>query len=793
MRRLEINGLRVELVHQPDARQAAALIQVGAGSHDEPDRWPGLAHLLEHLLFTGSAGWPDDGRLMSWIAAQGGRVNATTLARRSAWFFEVAPPQLADGLARLQDMLCHPLLDHQAIRQEIAVIEAEYQLIQQHQPSRTEAALLHAASAPPAFRRFQIGSRASFGEEMTALQQALRQFLQRHFYAANMQLWLQGPQSLDQLEQLARTFAAALPDGQWQQETPRPTLPVSDGLRLANSTPAALWRSWLLDSSDGVTLWREFLLDEAPGSLLATLRQQQLADRLSLKWLYRADNAVWLALGIETERPEAVNALLDRWLSALRQTDRPQHQHYLQLAQQRFAALTPLDQLRERAFGFAPQTGVGAFASWLATLADAPGTTLVCSPQAAEENCHSQGFSLALHPWQPALPVADSAAAFAFYPLAAALTHQPLPSQAVPLPHYSAVEPDAEPELIGHGEADSPTAEAGADADPAGDNTATLLLRPEFFSTFSAAVGHAYGRRLRPLFAALRHSGGQGEWQEVEGVWQLTLQLPRDLAVADWALHQLVLALTPPVDDEPLPPPDTIAIRALLQQLPYQLTSTFSPACWRALLTGGSPALQTLIAHRLSALPLPVNPAASPMRMTAPSGMIALPHASRDNALLLFIPLHQPSRASPQQAQQLAALRALALLYEPRFFQRYRVEQQIGYVVSSRYLRCADQDGVLFALQSPDYSALSLLRYCRNFLRSLNEALASCDLVALKASLHRERLDTPLACLRQLNGLADADAAAIDALDVVRLQQLHHDLIKARRRWRVLFTPGSAS
>lgn len=40
---LEINGLTVELVHQPDASQAAALIQVGAGSHDEPDRWPAVA------------------------------------------------------------------------------------------------------------------------------------------------------------------------------------------------------------------------------------------------------------------------------------------------------------------------------------------------------------------------------------------------------------------------------------------------------------------------------------------------------------------------------------------------------------------------------------------------------------------------------------------------------------------------------------------------------------------------------------------------------------------------------
>ncbi len=85
-RSLTLNGLRVTLVHQPDATQAAALVKVAAGSHDEPDNWPGLAHLLEHMLFSGGQRWPDEGRLMSWVQAQGGQVNATTLARQSAFF-----------------------------------------------------------------------------------------------------------------------------------------------------------------------------------------------------------------------------------------------------------------------------------------------------------------------------------------------------------------------------------------------------------------------------------------------------------------------------------------------------------------------------------------------------------------------------------------------------------------------------------------------------------------------------------------------------------------------------------
>ncbi|MBE8828916.1 pyrroloquinoline quinone biosynthesis protein PqqF, partial [Klebsiella quasipneumoniae] len=42
-------GLQATLVHQPQADRAAALARVAAGSHHEPSRFPGLAHLLEHL------------------------------------------------------------------------------------------------------------------------------------------------------------------------------------------------------------------------------------------------------------------------------------------------------------------------------------------------------------------------------------------------------------------------------------------------------------------------------------------------------------------------------------------------------------------------------------------------------------------------------------------------------------------------------------------------------------------------------------------------------------------------
>nr|WP_232012421.1 insulinase family protein [Cedecea lapagei] len=76
---------------------------------NEDDEWPGLAHLMEHLLFCGSEGFSAREGLMSWVPAQGGQLNATTRLNRSAFFFQVPPPTLEAGLHRLCDMLASPL------------------------------------------------------------------------------------------------------------------------------------------------------------------------------------------------------------------------------------------------------------------------------------------------------------------------------------------------------------------------------------------------------------------------------------------------------------------------------------------------------------------------------------------------------------------------------------------------------------------------------------------------------------------------------------------------------------
>lgn len=143
-------------------------------------------------------------------------------------------------------------------------------------------------------------------------------------------------------------------------------------LQLAVSSQPALWRCPLIALSDNVTLLREFLLDEAPGSLMAGLRQRRLAGDVALNWLYQDRHLGWLALVFASDRPEEVDRQITHWLQALQQTTPEQQQHYYQLSRRRFQALSPLDQLRQRAFGFAPGAPPAGFADFCSALQAAP-------------------------------------------------------------------------------------------------------------------------------------------------------------------------------------------------------------------------------------------------------------------------------------------------------------------------------------------------------------------------------------------------------------------------------------
>lgn len=759
------NGLRCHLIHQPAAQRAAALVQVRAGSLDEPPRWPGLAHLLEHLLFCGSARFSGPRRLMPWVQQQGGQVNATTQLSRSAYFFELPAAALGEGLTRLADLLAAPQLSREAIVQEQAVIDAEYRLLQHHAETLCEAALLDALGG--AFRRFRVGSASAFGDNVTECQAALRHFHQRHYRAAAMTLWISGPQSLTALTQLAHDFAAAIAPGE-AHEPPlmdAPTAPAASVLRLAGQEQ--FWLGLPLSGEatrlrDNVTLLRAFWQDDAPGGLMARLRAEQLCDAIQVQWLWQAGRQSVLVLRfsaphLTARQAQRIEQRFWQHLTAVSQAPAHQHRHYLQLAQQDFQALAPLAQLRGRALDFAPPESVpAAFSAFAAALAPAGALRLLTQQQAAAAACCTQGFTLQRASWPPLSPPVLAPVPWTFYPQPATPVTQPpaVSGGAAPLLQIAARQPQE-----------------------------TLLLRPACGQTLTDEAAQARSVALRPLLARLRHLGGQGYWEQQQGNWQLALHLS---AAALPLLPALLHALQTPGEAATAAVPASIAIRQLLAALPQQLRAPAPLLCWQAVWCG-SAALHRQVAQALHAFPLSAVASAAPPLQR---GITALPCTGGDAALLLFMPLPQ------QDDLSLAALRALALMTEPRFFQRLRVEQPVGYVVSARYQRVADVDGLLLALQSPDVGWRELLSHCKRFLRDMQPAVEQLQAATLRdwqttlaaACTPQDNVTAAQEALRQQQGLPCLTHCATEALTPAHLQQLYSQLLRQRRRWRVLVT-----
>ncbi|MCW1873556.1 pyrroloquinoline quinone biosynthesis protein PqqF [Erwinia sp. INIA-01] len=812
------NGLQVRIITDPQARCASALVQVGVGSLHEPDAWPGLAHLLEHVLFAGSAGFQDDERLMMWAQAQGGRLNATTLGNGTAFFFECAPALLSDGLARLTDMLVAPLLAESAISQETAAIDAEYRLLCGHQDKLADAALSAAFAAHP-WQRFQVGDGARFGTDTAALRRALMRFHQQAYYAANTTLWLHGPQSADELWQLAERAGLRFAD-QTQPSTvliPPLALSAQRDYLLQRPDGERLRLSFLLTGgfSEELTLLRQLLRDEAEGSLMAALRAEGLCDELRVLRPYVSVEQQVLSIELTLVAPHhaaGAEGLLHHWLRRLAGLSDEQLQHYAALAVREFNRLPVMDRLRERAFGFAPpeawplrwqpllaqlvaenltrlrsgrqETGQTPLSREGAIEQPRPAGGLQTEPRGTGDNRITryrlvQGFNLPLAARRldkPALP--GVIPALDFFPRPQPTFTAESLSAELPLPHYN---PDG--------------------------GQAVLLLSPA--AVMPLPWGQIMQAALRALAGSCIHGGGELKLECYQGLWLIQLSGSPELMMATLSSLTARLAALPAVAIEQgereyqrqqRAQQADIVVRALINALPplWQNASHASsvsplPAMhWQASLYGGSRELHQQIARQLSHFPGRVNSLVEASRpLPVPQREYSVVTDSNDAAVVLFCPLNGST------PQAVAAWRCLALIFQPAFFQQLRVEQNIGYVVSCRWWQVAGRAGILFCLQSPTLTHDDLWQAIEAFLQRMATSLAS--LTADRLAEYRRVLldslnphhDDPLTAsreewLQQQDPAPALTAEAVEQLSLTDLQYHHQQLLQQRQLcWRV--------
>lgn len=118
------NGVTLALAPAPSDGVASIAVHARVGFRSEPDSSPGLAHLLEHLLFQdGRTGGP--AQHIARVERLGGIAGARTRHDYTEFFDVVPRGSLSTAIALEFERLANPLFTMDGIRTQTGVIEAE--------------------------------------------------------------------------------------------------------------------------------------------------------------------------------------------------------------------------------------------------------------------------------------------------------------------------------------------------------------------------------------------------------------------------------------------------------------------------------------------------------------------------------------------------------------------------------------------------------------------------------------------------------------------------------------------
>ncbi len=118
------NGLTL-LVQRDDSAPAVAVVtHVRAGFFDEPDRWVGISHVLEHMFFKGTPR-RGVGQIARETKAAGGYLNASTSYDRTSYFVVLPSSALPEAIDIQADALRHSAIDAGELARELQVIIQE--------------------------------------------------------------------------------------------------------------------------------------------------------------------------------------------------------------------------------------------------------------------------------------------------------------------------------------------------------------------------------------------------------------------------------------------------------------------------------------------------------------------------------------------------------------------------------------------------------------------------------------------------------------------------------------------
>ena len=201
------NGMRVLVKEDHRAPVVVSMVWYGAGSVDEHNGVTGVAHVLEHMMFKGTAQVPS-GEFSRRVARAGGRDNAFTSRDYTAYFQTLHRDRLALVLEMEADRMANLMLTKEEFEKEIRVVMEERRWRYEDRPhSLVYESLMATALRAHPYRHPVIGWMDDL-QNMSV--KDAHEWYQRWYVPNNALLVVVGDVTGDEVATLARKFFGTL-------------------------------------------------------------------------------------------------------------------------------------------------------------------------------------------------------------------------------------------------------------------------------------------------------------------------------------------------------------------------------------------------------------------------------------------------------------------------------------------------------------------------------------------------------------------------------------------------------
>lgn len=288
------NGMQVVVIPDRRAPVVTHMVWYKAGAADEPEGKAGIAHLLEHLMFKGTASYPD-GAFSRLVRANGGQENAFTSHDYTAYFQRVMKDRLPLVMQLEADRMKNLVLTDQSVLPERDVVKEERRERTDNDPSSLLAEQLNAALyLVHPYGKPVIG----WMDQVAQLtRQDAMDFYARHYQPQNAILIVAGDVSAEEVKTLAERYYGPIENTRPAAERQRPSEPIPNAerrviMRDARASTPSWQRQYLTPSARQLSLREEGAL-----SLLAEIlgggTQSRLYRALTVEQKLAAHSGAW--------------------------------------------------------------------------------------------------------------------------------------------------------------------------------------------------------------------------------------------------------------------------------------------------------------------------------------------------------------------------------------------------------------------------------------------------------------------------------------------------------------------